>query len=68
LNVVRYASQALLAAACEATLPRCSNVPHIFAISAAKQVENSAEVLILPYTPSMAQAGGSFQVESIILQ
>ena len=36
LNVVQYAPQALLVAAYEATLPSRSNVPHIFAIAAAK--------------------------------
>jgi hypothetical protein len=47
LNVVRYASQALLVTACEATLPRCSDVPHICGFAAAKAVEKTAKGLML---------------------
>jgi hypothetical protein len=57
LNVVRYALQALLAAACEATLPGYSNVPHICAIVAAKTAQNPAEIWKLAYNTCMAELG-----------
>jgi hypothetical protein len=44
-NVVRYASQALLVAACEATWPRCSKAPHNLTVYAAKPAELNSEIL-----------------------